>query len=140
MALIVLILFTTVGGSYYACLGALVAKLYSNVALAVLNSRIRIVGGRDESHQLATSDVYVGGAQGLSSRPDPMPTTSVFAVNVTRTRDVRGDDSSSGANMNKNDAAGDWEENTIPMHAIPPASNVSLAISLGSPFPLICGL
>ena len=102
------------------------AKLYSNVAVAVLNSRIRIVGGRDESHQVATSEVYVGGAQGLTSRPEPiMPATSVFAVNVTRTREIQGDDGSNSGN--KTDATGGWDENTIPMHAIPPTSNVSPA-------------
>ncbi|KAF9031557.1 hypothetical protein BDZ89DRAFT_984671 [Hymenopellis radicata] len=65
-ALVILILFSTVGGSYYACFGALVAVLYSNVALAVLNSRIRIVGGRDETDQIVVS-------------------TTQFEVNVSRT-------------------------------------------------------
>ncbi|KAF9031558.1 hypothetical protein BDZ89DRAFT_923605, partial [Hymenopellis radicata] len=54
-AVIVLILFTTVGGSYYASLGALVPALYSNVALVVLNSRIRITSGRGESQHVVSS-------------------------------------------------------------------------------------
>lgn len=115
-AVIVLILFTTVGGSYYACFGALVAKLYSNVAIAVLNSRIRIMGGRDESQQLSSNQVYAGGAQGLSSRLPPPPAPGVFAVNVTRTEETRADDVNGSKDSN---AAGGWDEDMIPMHAMP---------------------
>ncbi|KAF8871596.1 hypothetical protein CPB85DRAFT_1461738 [Mucidula mucida] len=108
-AVIVVILFSTAGGSYYACLGALVAKLYSNVALAVLNSRIRVMGGRDDSHQASTTQMYVDASQGRGGRQDT--SRGVFAVNVTRTQETQLD--ADGAK-----STSQWD-NDIPMHPLP---------------------
>ncbi|KAF8908727.1 hypothetical protein CPB85DRAFT_1309252 [Mucidula mucida] len=104
-AVVVLILFSTVGGSYYACFGALVAVLYSNVALAVLNSRIRIIGGRDETDQIiSTTHLFADRVQEQNTSPP------VFEVNVSRTVETRLD----GGGKN----ADEWDENAIPLHSM----------------------
>ena len=82
-----------VGGSYYACLGVLDAKLYSNVALAVLNSRIQVIGGRDELNLPSTTldlPVYIDGDQGLVfTRQDAAsPSPSYLEVSMTRSRET----------------------------------------------------
>ena len=101
-------LFATVGGSYYACLGLLVAKLYSNVALAVLNSRIRVLGGRDGTPRLSTTvDLYVACAQGLSYL-DTTPGTSGFGA--AQTEGTREND--------KQRTLHRWDENSLPLQAM----------------------
>ncbi|KIY69461.1 hypothetical protein CYLTODRAFT_372585 [Cylindrobasidium torrendii FP15055 ss-10] len=85
LAVVTVILFSTTTGSYYACLGALAAKLYSNVCLAILNSRISIREGREEIASNGASQVFSVDS-GQFSRSDPVA-RGPFSISVSRTEE-----------------------------------------------------
>ncbi|KIY52848.1 hypothetical protein FISHEDRAFT_69317 [Fistulina hepatica ATCC 64428] len=79
-AIILVVLYTSLdNGSYYACMGAMLAKLYSNVALAVLNSRIRILNGRERAD---TTDAFID----LDEEPHSQFRSTISASNQLHTR------------------------------------------------------
>ncbi|KIY49129.1 hypothetical protein FISHEDRAFT_72938 [Fistulina hepatica ATCC 64428] len=79
-AIILVVLYTSLeNGSYYACMGAMLAKLYSNVALAVLNSRIRIMNGRENAD---TTDAFIN----MDEDPQSGLRSTISASNQLHTR------------------------------------------------------
>ncbi|KIY46446.1 hypothetical protein FISHEDRAFT_75636 [Fistulina hepatica ATCC 64428] len=79
-AIILVVLYTSLtNGSYYACMGAMLAKLYSNVALAVLNSRIRILNGREN---VDTTDAFIN----VDEEPHSQFRSTISASNQLQAR------------------------------------------------------
>lgn len=61
------------GTSYHAAIALILAKLYSNSMLVILNSRLEIVGGRDNGTAHISIDVHSRGAPKFAPRRPARP-------------------------------------------------------------------
>jgi hypothetical protein len=79
--------------NYHTTPALTIAKLYTNSLVLTFNSRMRVIGGRDESHtsellELRTTRMT---AAGVTSVNNAVGSVGVAPIRITRTTDVIGD-------------------------------------------------
>ena len=94
VATVDLILFFSFPNNNYHTTPALtIAKLYTNSLVLTFNSRMRVIGGRDETHtsdllELRTTRITAPGVASVHNGPG---NTGVAPIRIARTTDVVGD-------------------------------------------------